>query len=141
VRRVALVVAVGVLAALLPACAQASDASVKATLLRGVAQIRHARPAEKLKLDRQLVRALTSLRRDRAATPAGRRGRRLAIAGFTWTRKGIKAQLDFINNDSGNIEAATRDAKRADRYLNGGASRLRAAGRAFGLRIGRINER
>jgi hypothetical protein len=138
-RQVALVVAVGVLAVLLPACARASDASVKATLLRGVAQIRHVRPAEKL--DRQLVRTLRSLRRDRASTPAGRRGRRLAIAGFTWTRMGLKAQLDFINNDSGNIEAATRDAKRADHYLNGGASRLRAAGRAFGLRIGKLNGR
>lgn len=138
-RQVALVVAVGVLAALLPACARASDATVKATLLRGVAQIRHVRPAEKL--DRQLARTLRSLRRDRASTPAGRRGRRLAIAGFTWTRKGLKAQMDFINNDSGNIEAATRDAKRADHYLNGGASRLRAAGRAFGLRIGKLNGR
>lgn len=49
--------------------------------------------------------------------------------------------MDFINNDSGNIEAATRDAKRADHYLNGGASRLRAAGRAFGLRIGKLNGR
>ena len=138
-RQVALVVAVGVLAVLLPACARASDASVKATLLRGVAQIRHVRPAEKL--DRQLVRTLRSLRRDRASTPAGRRGRRLAIAGFTWTRKGLEAELDFINNDSGNIEAATRDAKWADHYLNGGASRLRAAGRAFGLRIGKLNGR
>ena len=138
-RQVALVVAVGMLAILLPACARASDASVKATLIRGVAQIRHVRPAEKL--DRQLVRTLRSLRRDRASTPTGRRGRRLAIAGFTWTRKGLEAQLDFINNDSGNIEAATRDAKRADHYLNGGASRLRAAGRAFGLRIGLLNGR
>ena len=35
--------------------------------------------------------------------------------------------------------AATRDAGRADRYLTLGANRLRAAGQALGIRIGKLN--
>jgi hypothetical protein len=52
---------------------------------------------------------------------------------------GIGSQLDFIENDSGEVAAATRDAVRADRYLTRGANRLRAAGRALGVQIGDLN--
>ena len=41
--------------------------------------------------------------------------------------------------DSGNLEASVKDAKRADRYLNRGADLLRAAGRSFGISIGKLN--
>jgi hypothetical protein len=113
----------------------ASDASVKRHLLRGVAEIRTTRdPAT---LHAQLVRTLASLRRDHASTAAERRARSLAIAGFEATLKGVRSRLDFIENDSGNVAAATRDARRADRYLALGASRLRAAGAVLGIRIAR----
>ena len=113
-----------------------SDASIKRHLLRGVAQIRTTRdPAE---LHAKLVRTLASLRRDHASTAAARRARRLAIEGFEATLKGVRSRLDFIENDSGNVAAATRDARRADRYLVRGADRLRAAGAALGLRLGRL---
>ena len=127
------------LAALGASSATASDATVRRELLQGVAQIRAPQTARKL--DGQLVRTLARLRADRASTPAGRRGRMLAIDGFAWTRRGIQAQLDLVANDSGNIEAAIRHAKQADRYLAKGADLLRAGGRALGVRIGKLNGR
>ncbi len=42
-------------------------------------------------------------------------------------------------NDSGKLEAAVRDAKRGDRFLKRGATLLRAAGLALGVRIGSVN--
>ncbi len=52
---------------------------------------------------------------------------------------GTQSQLDFVEKDSGEVAAATRDAKRADHYLRRGANRLRAAGQVFGIRIGELN--
>ncbi len=118
--------------------ARASDATVREDFLRGLTQIRSSQ-GEKLR--GQLVSTLTRLRRDRGSTTVGRRARRLAIQGFTWSLNGVDAQLDFDANDSGNIEAAVRDARRVDRNLNRGANRLRTAGRAFGIRIGKVNGR
>jgi hypothetical protein len=118
---------------------RAADASVKRDLLRGVAEIRVTHDYKKLHAE--VLRVLANLRRDRAATPATRRARGLAIEGFEATLKGVRSQLDFSENDSGNIAAATRDAKRADRYLTRGANRLRAAGRALGIRVGMLNGR
>jgi hypothetical protein len=135
--------AIGFLAfALLVGCgssksAAPDSASVKEGFLRGVAQIRGS--PDKKKLHRQLLRTLARVRSGRGSTELGRRGRRLAIQGFAWTLKGTESQLDLIANDSGNIEAAVRDAKKADRYLGRGANLLRAAGRVFGIRIGKLN--
>ena len=128
--------AVAALALAVPA-AEASDAAVERDLARGVAQIRttHSRPV----LVTRLAATLKRLRADTASTAAGRMGRTLAIQGFTWTRRGIRTQLDLVANDSGNIEAAVRDAVRADKQLDRGARLLRAAGRALGVRVGRIN--
>jgi hypothetical protein len=113
-----------------------ADASLERHLLRGVAQIRTTRDKEKLHA--QLGRTLATLRHDHASTPAGRRAKRLAIDGFEWTRKGVRSLLDFEENDSGNVAAATRDAIRADRFLKNGANRLRSAGTLLGIRVGRI---
>jgi hypothetical protein len=112
------------------------DASVKRDLLRGVAQIRTTRDKENLHT--QLGRTIASLRRDDPSTAAERRAKPLAIEGFEWTRKGVRSLLDFEENDSGNVAAATRDAMRADRFLTRGAKRLRAAGSTLGIRVGRI---
>jgi hypothetical protein len=115
------------------------DASVKQELLRGLAQIRRSNPANRRALQTELRQTLARLRSVRASTAAGRRARALAIQGFESTLEGVKSQLAFSENDSGNIEAATRDAKRADRYLGLGANRLRAAGRALGARVGELD--
>lgn len=59
--------------------------------------------------------------------------------GFELTRKGVGSQIDFSENDSGEVAAATRDARRADRYLRRGANRIRMAGLALGIRINEID--
>ena len=115
----------------------ASDAAIREDILLGVVQIRGSQDARKLR--GKLLHTLEQLRGDRGSTAAGRKGRRLAIEGFASTLKGVDARLDFAENDSGNIEAAVRDAKRADRYLKRGANFLRAAARAVGVRIGKLN--
>jgi Fic family protein len=117
--------------------ASTSDSPIKSHLLRGVAEIRTTR--DRAELHVKLVLTLASLRRDHASTAAERRARSLAIEGFEATLKGVRSQLDFVENDSGNVAAATRDARRADRYLARGASRLRAAGAALGIHIGRLS--
>jgi hypothetical protein len=114
-----------------------SDSAVRDEIIRGVSQIRGARDGEGLY--RELARTRERLRAAHGSTPAGEAGRRLAIQGFTWTLRGVKAQLDLVANDSGNIEAATRDARRSDRYLSRGAAFLRAAGVRVGVPIGRLN--
>jgi hypothetical protein len=126
---------------LLAACGSsepnAKQPSVKAVVLDGVAQIR-ALPAT-TKLRRQLGGKLVELRATRASTPAERRGKALALRGFTATLKGVQARIDMQLNDSGKLEAAVRDAKRGDRFLRRGAKLLRAAGHTLGLRIGSLN--
>jgi hypothetical protein len=141
--RIAIGVALTALLAAATACGNrspetfiTSDTAVKEELVRGITQIRAA-PGGK-KLAPRLVRTVERLRHDRASTAAGRRGRGLAIQGFTWTLRGIRTQLDMEKNDSGNLEASVRDAKKADRYLKRGAKLLRAAGRAFGISIGKL---
>ena len=124
----------------LPGCGSsgsASDAAVERTLLRGVAEIRSSQNGKSLR--GKLVRTLGRIRHERGSTAAGRKGRELAIQGFAWTVKGLDSQLAILRNDSGRLEGAVRDAKKADRHLNRGATLLRAAGRAFGVRIGILN--
>jgi len=114
-----------------------ADASIEQDVLRGVRQIRA--PHDRKKLYAELVRTLAHLRRAHGTTAGTRRGRELAIQGFEATLKGVRSELDFSENDSGEVAAATRDAARADRYLTLGANGLRAAGRALGVRIGTLD--
>jgi hypothetical protein len=123
-----------------PRSAQAvgrADPSIKQDLLRGVRAIRVTRDRNKLHLE--LVHLVAHLRRAHGTTTSARRGRELALRGFEATLTGIRSQLDFSENDSGEVAAATRDAKRADLYLRHGANWLRAAGQALGVRIGELN--
>jgi hypothetical protein len=94
---------------------------------------------DRKRLRAELVRLTAHLRRLHGTTPSARRARELALQGFEATLEGTRSQLDFIENDSGEVAAATRDAKRADRFLRRGANWLRAAGQALGIRIGELN--
>ena len=98
----------------------------------GVAAIRgtHDYVALRAKLRRTLERLRAT--RDGEA-------RRLAIRGFEATQRGVEARIAFVENDRGNIEAATRDARRADVALRQGAVLLRAAGRLLDVRVGDLN--
>jgi hypothetical protein len=115
----------------------AAHAELKASFLRSVAQIRRTQDEEKLQ--GKLLRTLVDLRSLRASTPVEEHTRTLAIRGFASTLRGVERRIAFIRNDSGNVEAATRDAKRADRRLKEGANLLRAAGRALGVEVGSLN--
>jgi hypothetical protein len=116
---------------------EGANVSIKQELLRGVGQIRATH--DRKKLQAQLLRTLARLGRAHGTTADTRRGKELAVQGFEATLKGIRSELDFSENDSGEVAAATRDAARADRYLARGANRLRAAGRALGVQIGELN--
>jgi hypothetical protein len=114
-----------------------ADSSIEQDLRRGVRQIRSMH--DRKKLHAELIRVLAHLRRLHGTTVGARRGRELALLGFEATLKGVRSQLDFSENDSGEVAAATRDAERADRYLRRGANWLRAAGQALGVQIGELN--
>ena len=113
------------------------DGSIRQDLPRGVGQIRTTHDREKLHAE--LARTLARLRREQGTTAATRRGRQLAVQGFEATLKGVRSELDFSENDRGEVAAATRDAVRADRYLTLGARRLRAAGRSLGVHVGDLD--
>jgi hypothetical protein len=127
VTRRSVLVAVVVLAG----CGSSADpnASIRRDLERGVTQIRTTHDRKQLRAE--LLRTVARLRRDEASTPAGRRARTLALAGFAATLRGVQSQIDFVDNDSGNVAAATRDAILADRFLARGGRLLRAASRAL----------
>jgi hypothetical protein len=114
-----------------------ADLAIERDLLGGVRDIRGMHDRKRLRAE--LVRLTAHLRRLHGTTPSARRARELALQGFEATLEGTRSQLDFIENDSGEVAAATRDAKRADRFLRRGANWLRAAGQALGIRIGELN--
>jgi len=115
----------------------AADASVKHDLLRGVAVIRATQ--DRKRLETQLGGIVASLRGERGSTATAERARKVGLIGFELTRKGVRSQIDFSENDRGEVKAATRDARRADRYLGNGADRLRMAGLALGIHIGLLD--
>ena len=110
------------LALLLLAGCGSSGSAVERDLHRATEQIRTTHDAKKLRIE--LRGTLSRLRRDRPSGPAEGRARVLAI-------RGVQARIDFVDNDRGNIEAATRDALRADRNRAKSARLLRAAERAL----------
>jgi phytoene dehydrogenase-like protein len=109
-----------------------SSPSVRSSFDDGVRAIRQTH--DHVRLRAELRRTVTRLR----ATHDGR-GRLLALRGFEATERGLQAAIDFVANDRGNIRAATRDARREDRWLGRGAELLRRAGRELGVRVGRLN--
>ena len=116
-----------------------SDDAVRKTFTSGVAQI--ASTPDPARLEAKLKATVHVLERERAHSTTSRRGRALALAGFRATLRGVETQLSMRIHDSGKLEAAVRDARRADRYLNRGARLLRAAGRELGAPVGRVNGR
>jgi hypothetical protein len=121
--------AAAALVLLLVAGCGSSSSAVERDLSRGMAQIRHTRDAKKLRSE--LRATLARLRRDHPSGAAERRARAIAIRGFEATLDGVQGRIDFVDNDRGEIEAATRDALRADRGMARGARLLRAAERAL----------
>jgi hypothetical protein len=115
----------------------AADRAITHDVRRGADEIRTTH--DRKTLEAQLGRVVASLRGTRGSTAAVERARAAALAGFVLVRQGVRSQIDFMENDSGEVEAATVHARRADRYLKRGANRIRAAGAALGLRIGDLD--
>ncbi len=122
--------------ALLAGCRSSSDGELKTVVADGLAQLHGPQDYERLR--GRLLQTLTRLRSVNAS-PAGRKARLLAIRGFTATLRGVESRIAFVENDSGNLEAATRDTRLADRWLKAGAKLLRAAGRELGVQVGSLN--
>ena len=120
-----------------PAGTSAADAAIKSDLLRGVDDIGSTQ--DRKTLAAQLTHVIARLRSERGSTAAAERARAVALGGFELTWKGVGSQIDFIENDRGEVAAATRDARLADRYLGRGADRIRGAGRELGLHIGELD--
>jgi hypothetical protein len=114
-----------------------ADRAIEQDLRRGVRAVRETRDRRALRAE--LRRLVGHLRRVHGTTPSARRARELALRGFEATLEGIKSQIEFRENDSGQVAEATKDAKRADLYLRRGADRLRAAGQALGIRVGELD--
>jgi hypothetical protein len=105
---------------------------VKTAFEDGVAAIRETHDYVRLRAELRATVARLRAADDRA-------GRRLALRGFETTLRGVQARIDFVANDRGNIEAATRDARRGDLALRQGARLLREAGRVLGVNVGELN--
>ena len=121
--------AAATLAVLLLAACGSSTSAVERDLRRAMTQIRTTHDAKKLRSE--LRATLARLRRDRPSGPAEGRARVLAVRGVEETLRGVQGRIDFFDNDSGNVEAATRDALRESRGMARGARLLRAASRAL----------
>jgi hypothetical protein len=115
---------------------QDADDSLRDTFRAGVAAMRTNRGVT---LERKLKAMLAALRRDQASTLEGRRGRALAIQGFTWALRSVEAELEFQFEDSGRLAEATRDARRAATARRNSERLLREAGREFDVEVGRLD--
>ena len=119
-----------------PSAGAAPNAKLKTVVSRGIVEIQT--PEDSETLHAHMVRTLGRLRAISGTTAAGRRVRLLAMRGFELTLCGVESRLSFTNNDSGNVEAATRDAVRSDRCFSKGARLLRAAALVLGFRAGKL---
>jgi len=123
-------------ALLLAAQASASDKTLRDSFRAGLAA---TRPGEFHARARLVTRTIERLRHDHAVTPTGRTARRRALGGYLWALWGLRAQIAFVEHDSGEVAMAARDAARADRCWIHAAARLRAAGKALGVPVGLVN--
>jgi hypothetical protein len=118
----------------LAGCGSTSETSLEKHFRHGIAEIRTTQ--DKKKLHGELERTLARLRHDAAAGAAAKEARGRAIAGFYLTRKAVESEIAFVENDSGNLPVATRDASRGYHLRLRGAKLLRSAGRLLGVRVG-----
>jgi hypothetical protein len=106
---------------LVAGCGSSQENAVQADVARAAAQVRAKAD------DEELRSTIAKLEADEPTTGDERKARRLAIAGLRATLAGRASRRAFIENDRGNIEAATRDAKNAYAAFKRAARLLRAA--------------
>jgi hypothetical protein len=126
-----------IVAAALAGCGSSQQSSLAQHLKQAAAQI-GATPAPRA-LHRKLERTLAALTGDRPNTGAERSAKRLAIAGVRSWLRGLESQIAFVENDSGNLPIAARDAHRAYHARLVGANLLRRAGERLDIQIGMLS--
>jgi hypothetical protein len=112
-----------VVAALVAGCGSSKADEVNAHVDEAMAEVRASASDGKLRA------TMAKLRGDRPSTETGQRARRLALAGLAAALHARASRRAFTENDSGNVEAATRDAENAYRYSRRAAWLVRAAER------------
>jgi hypothetical protein len=106
---------------LVAGCGSSKENAVQADVSRAAAEVRAKAH------DEELRSTIARLETDEPSTARERSARRLAIAGLKATLAGRASRRAFIENDRGNIEAATRDAKRSYASFKRAARLLHAA--------------
>ena len=136
-RRSEKVVASVIAAAVLGGCGS-DESSLEQHLKQAAAQIRITtndyRP-----LHMKLERTLAAVKADDPSGAAERKAKALTVAGLRSSLRGLESQIAFVENDSGNLPVAARDAQRAYHARRVGANLLRRAGRLLNVRIGMLS--
>jgi hypothetical protein len=117
----------------LAGCGGGSESAVRDDLLHGIEQIQTIRDDHRL--HRELSRTLRRLERDEPDARRDRRARRLALRAFALMRAAAASRIAFVENDSGNLYAAKRDAGRAYHASVRGGELLRRAARLYGRTV------
>jgi hypothetical protein len=123
-------------AAALAGCGS-SQSSLEQHLKQAAAQI-ETTPAPRV-LQTKLERTLAALTADRPKTGSERTAKRLAIAGVRSWLRGLESLIAFVENDSGNLPVAARDAHRAYHARLVGANLFRRAGERLDIQIGTLS--
>jgi hypothetical protein len=129
------VVGGAIAAAALAGCGS-SQSSLEQHLKQAAAQIDTT--AAPRVLQTKLERTLAALTADRPKTGSERTAKRLAIAGVRSWLRGLESLIAFVENDSGNLPVAARDAHRAYHARLVGANLLRRAGERLDIQIGTL---
>ena len=117
-------------AALALAGCGASDSALEAHLRQAISQIEDTHDYRALQA--KLRRTLAVIEKDRDE----RRAKTLAVQGLRSALRGVAALIEFVENDSGNLPAATVDEARAFKFWSRAARLLRKAGAELGVEIG-----
>ena len=117
-------------AALALAGCGASDSPLEAHFRQAISQIEDTHDYRALQA--KLRRTLAVIEKDRGE----RRAKRLAVQGLRSALRGVAALIEFVENDSGNLPAATVDEARAFKFWSRAARLLRKAGAELGVEIG-----
>jgi hypothetical protein len=116
-------------AALVLAGCGASDSQLEAHFRRAISQIQGT--GDYRALQAKLRRTLAVIEKDRDE----HRAKALAVEGLRSALRGVAALIEFVENDSGNLPAATVDEARAFKSWNRAARLLRNAGAELGVEI------
>ena len=116
-------------AALALAGCGASDSALESHFRQAISQIQTTRDYSALQA--KLRRTLVAIEKD----SDDRRAKTLAVQGLRSALRGEAALIEFVENDSGNLPAATVDEARAFESWSRAARLLRKAGAKLGVEI------